>query len=125
MLTNRSIWTLALLAATVVGCGGSDGPTPIEIPITRIEIVLPSDCRFLALGDTCRIMVDAFSGDRLVGNPVLRWFSSDVLVATVNEDTGLVTTAGFGMTTITVTNSTGTASDQLEVTVGEPKPEGP
>ncbi|HUP20183.1 MAG TPA: hypothetical protein VM778_09550 [Gemmatimonadota bacterium] len=104
----RPLLGTALLA---LACSGGGGPTAIEIPIDRLELVL--SCGTIPETQTCVFRAEAFSGEQQVANPVLRWFTSNSTVATVEGAGSSATVLGrqTGQATITVSNSTGSVSD--------------
>jgi hypothetical protein len=106
---------LALLFSTpLVGCNES-GPTAIEIPIASLEIT--AGCTVMIEGSTCNIDVIARTEEgQVVANPVLRWSSNSSSVA-IRNNRGLIAAVSPGAATVTVRNSTGTASDNTQVTV--------
>lgn len=108
---------LAGLALAALGCsGGSGGPTPIEIPIARIEIV-GNGCQAAVPGNQCKITAEAYTAEnQQIGNPVLVWLSSDSSVASVDNQ-GLVTAKGAGNATIQVSNRTDTVSARVDIHV--------
>jgi hypothetical protein len=112
----------ALFAFALLACSGSGGPTAIEIPIARIQIV--SACTVIVEGNTCTIGVRAFAEDgRQVGNPVLRFLSTNENAASVSTR-GVVSGRAPGTSTILVSNSTSTVNQQFRVDVlprGAPK----
>ena len=112
----------ALLAAALLPACSEDGPTAIEIPLARVEIVTPcpdipedGDCTIAARGITAE--------NELVTNAVLRWSSSNGSVASVNSE-GRVHGEGPGQATITVEAAVGTGSATTQVAVRPvfPKP---
>ncbi len=109
---------LGLLAAC---SGGSDSPTAIELPVTRIEA--DDNCGFLLVGETCTIQVRAFNGEQRISNPVLRWQSENSAI--VEVDSGTVTGRVPGQAFIRVSNTTDTVSKDVLVhvlvTQDEPK----
>lgn len=108
--------TLVLTVALGSGCDSDSGPTTIEIPITRIEI-LPSGCTTMPVGSSCALRVRAFSGDQLVVDPVVVFASTVQRVATVDDD-GVIRAQDIGTTTITVSPSFGSAQPaRTDVTV--------
>jgi hypothetical protein len=103
-----------LCSLALVACG-SDGPTAIEIPIARIEITSP--CTIMIEGDQCQIGVRAFAEDgRRIGNPVLRFISTNSSTADVTAE-GVVIGRAPGSATIFVANSTGSVNQQFSVSV--------
>lgn len=109
----------AIFAALVLapGCSDSSGPTAIEIPISDLVITNDQACRGIVPDARCQFLVEARTeAGQLVSNPVLRWFSSNSTIASVN-DSGQVEATGSGTAMVTVTNSTGTVSDTAEVLV--------
>jgi len=123
---NRTIPGVAhgfLLAAfALAGCSGGGGPTAIEIPIARIQVTQP--CTAVIEGETCRIGVRAFTADdQQIGNPVLRYLSTNESVAPVS-DAGVVSGRSVGQATIVISNSTSTVFAQFQANVfprGSPK----
>lgn len=114
-----TIFALTILGlATLAGaCNDGSGPTAIEIPIDRIELEGPSA---LIETESATFRATAFSGEQQVGNPVLRWQTSDgskLSISTEGSSTALVTARGSGKATVTVSNSTGDVSDQITVTI--------
>ena len=104
-----------ILSLTAAACAGGSGPTAIEIPIGRLEIA-SNGCLSVVEGDTCVIVVRAFSTDgQEIGNPVLRWFTSNSAIAQVEN--GTVSARSPGQATITVSNSTGSVSAQATARV--------
>jgi hypothetical protein len=106
---------LALLFGTpLVGCNDS-GPTAIEIRIATLDIT--NGCPVMIEGSTCNIDVIARTEEgQVVANPVLRWSSNDSSVA-ILSNRGLIEAVSPGAATVTVRNSTDTASDNTQVTV--------
>lgn len=119
---TRTIPVLGL-SALAFGCTGGGGPTAIEIPIDRLDIV--QFCAAIAETETCMFRAEAFSGEQLVANPVLRWSSSNSTVASVEEQgtSALVRGRQSGQVSIIVSNTTGTVSDSktLHVLLANPK----
>ena len=105
------------IALTVLGLacsGGSGGPTAIEIAVAGIEVTQP--CGVVIEGENCQIGVRATAEDgRVIQNPVLR-YNSNSSAADVS-DRGLVTGLAAGSGTITVTNSTGSVTDDFRFNV--------
>jgi len=106
---------LPLAALALGSCSGGGGPTAIEIPVARIQITQP--CSAVIEGETCRIGVRAFTADdREIGNPVLRYLSSNESAARVS-DSGVVTGVSVGQATILISNSTSTVIVQFQANV--------
>jgi hypothetical protein len=110
------------LLALAAGCNSGGGPTAIEIPIDRLEIV--AACGAIAETETCTFRAEAFSGTQQVANPVLRWSSSNSTVATVEEQgtSAVVRGRQSGQVSITVSNTTGTVSDSKTMHVIQANP---
>jgi hypothetical protein len=113
---TRAALCAAFLSALAVACG-SDGLTTIELPIATLEIQNAGACNGVVPQARCQFVVEARTAEgQLITNPILRWFSSNSAVASVSDE-GLVEALSSGQATITVTNSTGTASDSANVLV--------
>lgn len=100
------------------GCDSGEGPTNIEIPIT--ELHLTTSCAGMVSGNTCTLVAQArTNGGLIVPNPVLDWFSSNPTIASVSgsSSSGLVSAHTEGSATITVSNTSGTVSDETRVSV--------
>jgi uncharacterized protein YjdB len=118
-MTSRSFrlgrtWRLAFVAATLLGCGGdATGPNPVaSVEISGAPIV-PT-----LVGSTLQLAVvtrDA-NGVILPDRPAT-WSSSDTLVARVGT-TGLVSSVGAGMATITASSESRSTSVALDFRVG-------
>ena len=114
MRTQRTIPAILAAALLLPACSG-DGPTAIEIPLARVEIVTP--CPDIPEGSTCQIAARGITADNeLVTNAVLRWSSGNNSVAQVNNE-GRVFAVGAGKTTILVEAALGTGSATTNVTV--------
>ncbi|MDX1661454.1 MAG: hypothetical protein R3326_06665 [Gemmatimonadota bacterium] len=126
MRTGRALIFSALLAAPALliaaGCSDDGGPTAIEIDIARLEFV--QECIFVVTGSQCAIVVQAFTEeDQQIGNPVLRWSSSNsssVRIDEENQNSVVVVGVSPGSSTITVSNSTATVLAQTQVRVAGP-----
>jgi len=115
MRTQRITPGLLAVAFALLGCSGDDGPTAIEIPLARVEIVTP--CPEVPEGSTCQIAARGITADNeLVTNAVLRWSSSNNSVVQVNND-GRVFAVGTGKSTILVEAALGTGSATTQVVV--------
>jgi hypothetical protein len=102
------------LIAPLAGCNDS-GPTAIEIPIESLEIT--SGCAVMIEGRECTVGVIAMTPEgQSIVNPVLRW-SSNSSVVVIRNNRGLIAAVAPGAATVTVSNSTGTVSDDTRVTV--------
>ncbi|MXW68283.1 MAG: hypothetical protein F4Z72_14965 [Gemmatimonadales bacterium] len=111
------VWTRGLIAALLVGCGGSaDTMQPDAAPPRPASIeVSPATVALSALGDTVRLHAEVRDQDgRRMESIAVSWTSNDLTVATVNE-TGLVAAEGNGAATVTAT--TGSASGSVTVSV--------
>lgn len=116
-LARKSIFVLAFGLAGA-SCSDSDSPTSIEIPIADVQI--RSGVCAIPEGATCTMIAEAKTADgTLVLNPVLRWDSNNTTVAVVvGEGSSVVVHArSIGSATITVSNSSGDASDTERVSV--------
>lgn len=115
----RTVSALGLaLGLTVLACSDSEGPTSIEIPIATIEI--RSGGCFVEEGASCPVLAEARTADGvLVSNPILRWTSSNTSVASVvgESSTATIRALAIGNATVTVTDTTGDATDEMRVTV--------
>ncbi len=110
----RATVLAVFLIAPLAGCGDS-GPTAIEIPIESLEIT--SGCTVMIEGSECTVRVIAMTPEgQSIINPVLRWTSSSSVVS-IRNDRGLIAANAPGQATVTVSNSTGTVSDNTRVTV--------
>lgn len=113
----RTQWVPGILAVALVlqACSGDDGPTAIEIPLAKVEIVTP--CPDIPLESTCQIAARGITAENeVVTNAVLRWSSSNNSVAQVNNE-GRVFAVGTGKTTILVEAALGTGSATTQVSV--------
>jgi hypothetical protein len=86
----------------------------IANPVTGVTI---SDCpaSTLNVGGTAQLTATVIPSDAI--NKAVRWESSDPSVATVSEETGLVTAKAEGWATITVTTVDGNKTATCTVTV--------
>lgn len=112
--------SILVLAAGLAGlsCSDGNGPTSIEIDIADVQI--RSGVCAIPEGSTCVMTAEAKTADGvLVVNPILRWDSSDTNVAVVDgEGTSVTVTArSIGSATITVSDSSGEATDTERVSV--------
>jgi hypothetical protein len=115
MRTQRTIPGILAAALALSACGGDEGPTAIEIPLARVEIV--TGCPDIPVDSTCQIAARGITADNeLVTNAVLRWSSSNGGVVSVDSE-GLVRGMGPGTATITVEAALGTGSATTRVTV--------
>lgn len=115
MRTQRFVPGILAAALLLPACSGDSGPTAIEIPLAKIEIVTP--CPDIPEGSTCQIAARGITEDNeLVTNAVLRWSSGNNSVAQVNNE-GRVFAVGAGKTTILVEAALGTGSATTNVTV--------
>jgi hypothetical protein len=115
MRTQRTIPGFLAVALVLQACSGDDGPTAIEIPLARVEIVTP--CPEVPLDSTCQIAARGITADNeLVTNAVLRWSSSNNSVAQVNDE-GRVFAVGTGKATILIEAALGTGSATTQVVV--------
>jgi hypothetical protein len=88
--------------------------TDITGPAAVTGVALESATLLLGKGDTAQLTATVEPVD--AGNPTVSWSSSDTTVAAVDTD-GLVTAAGIGTATITVTTTDGEFTAQCSVTV--------
>ncbi len=114
---SRAGAAAALVACTVLACGGDDDPGPVAPPTpaaTTIEVA-PAAAQLTALGQTVQLnaTVRDQNGGVMSGASVT-WTSGDAAVATVDA-AGLVTAMATG--TATITASSGSASGTASVTV--------
>ena len=116
---SRAGVAAALVACTVLACGGDDDPGPVAPPTptpvaTTVEVA-PATAELAALGQTVQLTatVRDQNGGVMSGASVT-WTSGDAAVATVDA-AGLVTAVATGAATINATS--GSASGSAEVTV--------
>lgn len=118
-MKNPGFPSLALgTTLLALACSGDGGPTAIEIPVDRIEMV--ASCGVMVTNETCSFRAAAFTADdQLIENAVLRWVSSNAAVATVEEQgtTGFVRARQSGQAQIIASNSTGSVSAFKQVSV--------
>lgn len=113
-MKTRSTIPVMLAAALLPACSDG-GPTAIEIPLARVEIVTP--CPEVPEDGNCQIAARGITADNeLVTNAVLRWSSSNASVASVNNE-GRVHGEGTGTATITVEAAVGAGSATTRVVV--------
>lgn len=117
--TAALLLSLTALIVVFVACS-DDGLTQIELPVASLEVV--NGCEFMAAGESCQIVVDAFTdeGQRL-SNPILRYQTTTPNVLIVS-DTGLVTARVAGEGFVLVQSTTGSAMLQLDIRVVNPSP---
>ena len=116
---SRAGVAAALVASTMLACGGDDGPGPVAPPppapvATTVEVA-PATAELTALGQTVQFTatVRDQNGGAMSGASVT-WTSGDAAVATV-DGAGLVTAVATGAATINATS--GSASGSASVTV--------
>ncbi|MGH7570509.1 MAG: hypothetical protein ACREMK_01515 [Gemmatimonadota bacterium] len=117
MRIPRTIFALAIGLAGAA-CSGDEGPTAIEIPIAELRVT--GSCGGMVAGSTCPLLAEAKTADGLVvANPVLDWFSNNPTIASVsgNSSSAVVTAHSEGNATVTVSNTSGTVSDDIRVNV--------
>jgi uncharacterized protein YjdB len=115
MKIRSTIPAVVAAALLLPACSGDNGPTAIEIPLSRVEITGP--CPFIDEGATCQMAARGITADnQIVTNAVLRWSSNNGSVAQINSD-GRVFAVGVGTATILVEAAFGTGSDTARVTV--------
>lgn len=118
--SRRSQAIAPLLAALLAVLGSASacsdgGLTPIELPVASLEVV--NGCEFMAAGETCQIVVNAFDEEgRRLQNPILRYQTTTTNVLAVNDD-GLVTARATGRGIVLVQSTTGSATVQLDILV--------
>ena len=97
-------------ATITASAGGASGTATVTVAQSPDSVVvLPAEAAIAALGDTLRLVAEAFDANgRAVAGAAFSWESSDDAVATV-DGSGLVTAAGNG--TATITASAGGASN--------------
>ncbi len=111
----RSTTYAVAAAALILPACSESGPTAIEIPLARVEIVAP--CPTVDIGSSCPMTARGITADnQIVTNAVLRWSSNSPSIVSVNPD-GRVFGIAPGQATITVEASFGQGSDTSEVTV--------
>jgi uncharacterized protein YjdB len=109
------------VALSTVACSGDSGPTVIEIPLASVQIL--EACSTIAEGQTCLMRARGMTSEgQIVTNAVLRWSSSNISVAQVNDE-GRVFAVGVGRATITVAAAFGEGEDSrvLFVVLARPK----
>ena len=105
----------ATITATAGSASGTAAVTVAQAP--NSVAVLPAEATIAALGETLRLVAEAFDENgHAVEGAEFTWSSSDDEVAAV-DGSGLVTAAGNGTATITAT--AGSASGSTTVTVVE------
>jgi hypothetical protein len=119
MRIPRTAYALGFaLGLTMPSCSDSEGPTSIEIPIATIDI--RSGGCFVEEGATCPVHAEARTAEGVViSNPVLRWSSSNTTVASVTGESSTATihAQSIGDATVTVSDTTGDVTDDIQVTV--------
>ncbi|MGH7564360.1 MAG: Ig-like domain-containing protein [Gemmatimonadota bacterium] len=114
MRLARMLSGLVLVIGLTGGACNSEGPTAIEIPIAKVEIV--AACTSVIVGSQCPFRAVATTAEgQIITNPVLRW-SSNSAAARVDED-GRVTGVAPGSADITVANSTFSTFDTTTIIV--------
>ena len=103
-------------ATITASAGRASGTATVTVAQSPDSVVvLPAEAAIAALGDTLRLVAEAFDANgRAVAGTAFSWESSDDAVATV-DGSGLVTAVGNGTATITAT--AGSASGAAAVTV--------
>ena len=105
----------ATITATAGSASGTAAVTVAQAP--NSVAVLPAEATIAALGETLRLVAEAFDeNNHTIEGAEFTWSSSDDEVAAV-DGSGLVTTVGHGTATITAT--AGSASGSTTVTVVE------
>ncbi|MCY4573082.1 MAG: leucine-rich repeat domain-containing protein [Gemmatimonadetes bacterium] len=106
-------------AATVTATASeASGNARVIVMQSADSVTVSPPAATVALGDTLRLVADAYdAGGHVVVGAVFTWSSSSTAVATV-DTSGLVRGAGEGTATITAT--TGDASGASEITVVKP-----
>ena len=100
----------ALVAGTLLACGGDDPVAPPSVATTLS--VDPGTTQLSSVGETVQLTATVWDQNEvLMGNAPVSWTSGNPAVATVDA-AGLVTAVGNGAATITATSgqATGTAS---------------
>jgi hypothetical protein len=119
MRIPRTAYALGFaLGLTIPSCSDSEGPTSIEIPIATINI--RSGGCFVEEGASCNVVAEARTAEGvLISNPVLRWSSSNTTVASVTGESSTATihAQSIGDATVTVSDTTGDVTDDIQVTV--------
>ncbi|HUP20184.1 MAG TPA: hypothetical protein VM778_09555 [Gemmatimonadota bacterium] len=129
-MTRTRIGRLALaglLAAPLAGCGDGD---ELTAPVTIVQIQLSNgNCGNLLVGGSCALIVIVIGSDgEPVEEPRLRWFSENIVIATVSGS-GVVSGINQGTATIRVETVDGGIFDETTILVrdagGGPPPDGP
>ncbi|MXX71018.1 MAG: hypothetical protein F4Y73_04025 [Gemmatimonadetes bacterium] len=96
--------------------GDAEAETAIVVELRANSItVSPAALRFAALGDTERLTATVTDASgHPINEAVVTWSTADSSVATVDH-AGLVTAAGYGVTRVTATHDSLTASADVEV----------
>ncbi len=113
-----AVWNGSTTVTAAVQGGGASGRARVTVAQQAREIrVSPDQEMFRALADTLRLSARVFDANgHLVESADFNWFSSDESVVTV-DPTGLVTSAGNGSASVTV--SSGPASGNADFVVAQ------
>lgn len=91
---------ILFFAAVPIACGGGD--TPVDPPVPTTITVTPTEVSFASVDDTQQLSARVFDQHgSAMSNVRVQWSSLNPGVARVGLESGLVTSAGNGTTTIT------------------------
>ena len=113
-------WLIVAVLMLLAACGDSGGPTGSD-PLDAVATVTVSPPQAtLEAGSTVQLSASVLNGRGVAVHVHVEWSSSAPGIATVDEDTGLVTGVSAGAATITA--SAGEISGSAAITVTVPGP---
>jgi uncharacterized protein YjdB len=118
-LGRRALGFLGLMAAASCGGGGGDGPGIVNAPVVVSVAVNPASVPPLDVGGTVTLTADVQVQNG--ASTAVSWTSSAPNVATVGQQTGVVTAVAPGQATITATSLLNSSkSGSVTITVNPP-----
>ncbi len=113
-------WIIVAVFISLAACGDSGGPTGSD-PLDAVATVVVSPPQAtVEAGSTVQLNASVLNGRGVAVHVHVEWASSAPGVATVDEDTGLVTGVSEGGATVSA--SVGEISGSAAITVTEPGP---
>jgi uncharacterized protein YjdB len=119
LLSRRGMIFLGSIAAVSCGGGGGDGPGIVNAPVVVSVAVNPASVPPLDVGGTVTLTADVQVQNG--ASTAVTWSSSAPNVATVGQQTGVVTAVAPGQATITATSLLNSSkSGSVTITVNAP-----
>jgi uncharacterized protein YjdB len=117
VVTGKAVGTARITATTEDGKKIAVCTVNVKI-VSLISISMPEETVYVAKGATTTVKVTFYPTNS--SNKNLKWSSSNLFVATVNEKTGVITGRNMGSTTITATSEDGNHVASCTLIVTEP-----